>query len=38
MKQKQFQYPENTGNIRFTNEQLQQSIGEMREFIKESNE
>ncbi|QXP78842.1 MULTISPECIES: ATP-binding protein [Winogradskyella] len=34
----QIHHPENTENIRFTNEQLQQSIGEMREFIKENNE
>ena len=34
----QIHHPENTENIRFTNEQLQQSIGEMRQFIKENNE
>ncbi len=30
----QIHHPENIENVRFTNEQLQQSIGEMREFIK----
>lgn len=30
----QIHHPENVENTRFTNEQLQQSIGEMREFIK----
>lgn len=29
----QIHHPENTENVRFTNEQLQQSIGEMRVFI-----
>ena len=29
----QIHHPENTENVRFTNEQLQQSIGEMRNFI-----
>ena len=33
----QIHHPENTENVRFTNEELQQSIGEMREFIKENN-
>ncbi len=32
----QIHHPENTMNTRFTNEQLQQSIGEMRDFIKEN--
>lgn len=32
----QIHHPENTENIRFTNEQLQESIGEIREFIKEN--
>ncbi|PVX49798.1 AAA ATPase-like protein [Balneicella halophila] len=31
----QIHHPENNENLRFTNEQLQQSIGEMREFIKD---
>lgn len=30
----QIHHPENTMNTRYTNEQLQQSIGEMRDFIK----
>jgi hypothetical protein len=30
----QIHHPENTINVRFTNEQLQESIGLMREFIK----
>lgn len=34
----QIHHPENTENVRFTNEQLQQSINEMREFIKDKNE
>lgn len=34
----QIHHPENTENVRFTNEQLQQSINEMREFIKGNNE
>jgi AAA15 family ATPase/GTPase len=32
----QIHHPENTQNIRFTNEQLQESIGAMRTFIKEN--
>lgn len=32
----QIHHPENTENVRFTNEQLQQSIGEMRTFINEN--
>lgn len=32
----QIHHPENTENQRFSNEQLQQSIGEMRGFIKEN--
>jgi len=32
----QIHHPENTENIRFTNEQLQQSIGEMRIFINDN--
>lgn len=32
----QIHHPENTENIRFTNEQLQQSIGEMRMFINDN--
>ncbi len=32
----QIHHPENTNNSRFTNEQLQQSIGLMRDFIKEN--
>jgi len=32
----QIHHPENTRNTRFTNEQLQQSIGLMRDFIKEN--
>lgn len=34
----QIHHPENTENVRFTNEQLQHSISEMREFIKDNNE
>lgn len=34
----QIHHPENPENVRFTNEQLQQSINEMREFIKDNNE
>lgn len=30
----QIHHPENSENTRFTNDQLQQSIGEMREFVK----
>lgn len=32
----QIHHPENTDNLRFTNEQLQQSIGEMRTFINDN--
>jgi len=32
----QIHHPENTENTRFTNEQLQQSIGEMRVFVNDS--
>ena len=32
----QIHHPENTNNRRFTNDELQQSIGEMRTFIKEN--
>ena len=31
----QIHHPENTNNARFTNDQLQQSIGEMRAFIEQ---
>jgi len=34
----QIHHPENTENIRFTNDQLQQSIGEMRIFINNNTE
>lgn len=33
----QIHHPENDENVRYTNEQLQQSIGEMRQFIKDNN-
>jgi len=33
----QIHHPENTENPRFTNDQLQQSIGEMRQFIQDNN-
>lgn len=33
----QIHHPENTHNIRFTNEELHQSISDMREFIKSNN-
>ena len=32
----QIHHPENTNNIRFTNEELQQSINDMRDFIKDN--
>ena len=33
----QIHHPENTKNAKFSNEQLQQSLAEMREFIKGNN-